>query len=179
MVYSLLEGLTALAAFGILIMGNERLCIIFKSSIEEDNRELVKFWKNKYSARFIYLAIHERIGNFLPIIGVLYLAGVSGHIIMNSEAVIINQEDYMLLLKLCVSSFLVFLIIVPQYPLFDALGNEPRKIKRIELKALCTMGYFGFFFCFVYTLNFLFLFLCFVHIMIATAVLIPLGNSLK
>nr|CBH37770.1 hypothetical membrane protein [uncultured archaeon] len=108
MLYSLLEGLTALAAFGILIIGNERLCNLFMSSIEEDNRELVKFWKNKYSARFIYLAIHERIGNFLPIIGVLYLAGVSGHIILDSEAVIFNQDTYMLLLKLCIAFFWCF-----------------------------------------------------------------------
>jgi hypothetical protein len=108
MVYSLLESLTALAAFGILIMGNERLCNLFLSSIEEGNRELVKFWENKYSARFICLAIHERINNFLPLIGVLYLAGVSGHILIDSEAVIFNQDTYMLLSKLCVSFFGVF-----------------------------------------------------------------------
>ena len=148
MVYSLLEGLTALAAFGILIIGNERLCNLFTSSIEEDNRELLKFWKNKYSVRFIYLAINERIGNFLILMGILCLTGVVGHIIINSEVVIFNQDApilYVNLLKLLVTFSLVFLIMAPHYLLLDALGDNPRKCNRINFKSLCRIGYFGFF----------------------------------
>jgi hypothetical protein len=80
--YSLIEGLTALSAYGILIIANSNLYDYTKNIPLPENEEA------DVDSVVVYL---------LPVLGITYLAGFLGYIIINSEVIIIrNIEIYII-----------------------------------------------------------------------------------
>ena len=80
MMYSLIEGLTALGAYGIIIIANNGLYDFIKNTFLSGNGEVDPFSVSAY---------------LLPVLGIAYLAGFLGYIILNSEVILIgNVEIY-------------------------------------------------------------------------------------
>ena len=97
MAYSLIEGLTALGAFGILIIANNDIYNYIKKT--ELNRD-----KNVTA---MYL--------LLPILGIAYLTGFLGHIIINSEVILVKGIEFFILIAL------ILIITITHFRLFDDL----------------------------------------------------------
>ena len=97
MVYSLIEGLTALGAFGILIIVNNNIYDHFKRT--ELNKD------EKITSMYL----------FYPILGIAYLTGFLGHIIINSEFILVKNVNLFILLSL------ILTIAITHFKLFDDL----------------------------------------------------------
>ncbi len=97
MMYSLIEGLTALGAYGIVIIANTNLCNFTKNILPLENEEADA------------LSVSFRL---LIVLGITYLAGLLGYIIINSEVLIVAN------LKLFILIGLIFTIIVTHFELF-------------------------------------------------------------
>lgn len=97
MVYSLIEGLTALGAFGILIIANNDIYNYIKKT--ELNRD------KKITAMYL----------LFPILGVAYLTGFLGHIIINSEVILVKGIELFILIAL------ILIITITHFRLFDDL----------------------------------------------------------
>lgn len=110
MAYSLIDGLTALGAYGIIILANNSLCDLVKNRLSQPDDETV-------FGVFIYL---------LPVVGVSYLAGSLGYIIVNSEVIMMAN------LKLHISLALILTIAVAQFKLFWDINSYFIKDKKLN-----------------------------------------------
>ena len=111
MVYSLIEGLTALGAYGIIMIANNSLYDFTRNIFLSENE------KTDVLTVFVY---------FLPVLGIAYLAGFLGYIIINSEVVIVEN------LKLYVSLALVLTIAITHFKLFWDINSSFIREKEIN-----------------------------------------------
>ena len=113
MVYSLIEGLTALGAFGILIIVNNNIYDYIKRT--ELNKD------EKITAMYL----------FFPILGIAYLTGFLGHIIINSEFILVKNIDFFILFAL------ILTIVITHFKLFDDLiSNYFEGTTRLKLSGI-------------------------------------------
>lgn len=113
MVYSLIEGLTALGAFGILIIVNNNIYDYIKRT--ELNKD------EKITAMYL----------FFPILGIAYLTGFFGHIIINSEFILVKNIDFFILFAL------ILTIVITHFKLFDDLiSNYFEGTTRLKLSGI-------------------------------------------
>ena len=103
MTYSLIEGLTAVSAYGVILIANTMLIEHIIKILLTENEDADSF------AVYIYL---------IPLLGIAYLAGFLGHIILNSEFVIIEN------LKLFISLALALTIAVTHFKLFSNINSS-------------------------------------------------------
>lgn len=101
--YSLVEGLAALGSYGIILIVNNTLCDLTKNmALSKDEAENV----------FVFFL------NLLSIIGIAYLAGFLGYIIINSEVVIVEN------LKLFVTIALIITIVITHFDVFNKITSS-------------------------------------------------------
>jgi hypothetical protein len=126
LVYSLIEGLTALGAFGILIIVNNDIYNFFKRAGLNKDKKIT-------SAYLLY-----------PILGITYLTGFLGHIITNSDFILIkNTQVY-------ISIVLILTIIITHSKLFsDLISNYFEGTIRSKLTAIVTTIWAGLFISFM------------------------------
>ena len=126
MTYLLSEGLTALGAYGILIIANNNIYDYMKETgLNKDK-----------TASTAYL--------LFPVLGIAYLAGSIGHIIMNSEVILFKNIGFFIEFSLIIT------IIIIHFKLFnDIISNHIKKEKSYNLfagvvSALWTYMFFSF-----------------------------------
>lgn len=102
MMFSLIEGLTALGAYGIIIIANNGLYDFIKNTFLSGNGEV-----KAYSVSF----------NLLLVLGIAYLAGFLGYIILNSEVILIGNVEFY------VSLALIFTIAITHFRLFIDINS--------------------------------------------------------
>lgn len=110
MVYSLTDGLTALGAYGIIIIANTNLCGSIKERLPIDS---------KIPAGAICLML-------FPIVGIAYLSCFLGYIIINSEVIMM---DY---LKFYIGIALFFTIVINHFDLFSKINSYFIKEKTLN-----------------------------------------------
>lgn len=110
MVYSLTDGLTALGAYGIIIIANTNLCGSIKERLPIDS---------KIPAGAISLML-------FPIVGIAYLSCFLGYIIINSEVIMM---DY---LKFYIGMALWLTIIINHFELFSKINSHLIKEKTLN-----------------------------------------------
>lgn len=110
MVFSLIEGLTALAAFGILIIVNNNIYDYIKRTELNKDKNITA----------MYL--------FFPILGIAYLTGFLGYIIINSEFILVKNIDLFILVAL------ILTITITHFRLFnDLISNYYEGTIRLNL----------------------------------------------
>ncbi|RZB29425.1 MAG: hypothetical protein AEth_01153 [Candidatus Argoarchaeum ethanivorans] len=123
MMFSLIEGLTALGAYGIIIIANNGLYDFIKNTFLSENGEV-----NEFSV-FV---------NFLPVLGIAYLAGFLGYIILNSKVILIEN------LGAFVALALIFTIAITHFELFADINStfirEKKLCKRFTAVVCCLWG---------------------------------------
>jgi len=113
LVYSLIEGLTALGAFGILLIVNNNIYDYIKRT--ELNKD------EKITAMYL----------FFPILGIAYLTGFLGHIIINSEFILVKNIDFFILFAL------ILTIVITHVKLFDDLiSNYFEGTMRLKISSI-------------------------------------------
>jgi hypothetical protein len=131
MMYSLIEGLTALGAYGIIIIANNGLYDFIKNTFLSGNGEVDPFSVSAY---------------LLPVLGIAYLAGFLGYIILNSEVILIgNVEIY-------VSFALVCTIAITHFKLFININStfiSEKKLCKLFTIFVCSLWavVFSYFMC--------------------------------
>lgn len=98
MEFSLIEGLSAIGAYGIIILANSNLCNRFSSAISKQIREKQKS-----------LSVLMVILMFFSILGISYLAAFLGYIIINSNIIIYWYLSYI------IGFGLIMTMLVPQF----------------------------------------------------------------
>ena len=111
MTYSLVEGLAAISAYGILLIANnfwsEYIRKSLKSAIESTKDLTIK------GRRAVMIPhIFSTVFNLIPVLSIAYLAGFLGYIATNSEVIII--ENYSIFITIC----LVLTIALPHFRVF-------------------------------------------------------------
>lgn len=99
--YSLTDGLTALGAYGITIIANNILYDSIKIKLSVDNSLSVV-------AAYVY---------FIPVLGIAYVAGFLGYIILNSEFIIVGN------LKFFITFGLVITIVITHIRLISDINS--------------------------------------------------------
>lgn len=102
MAYSILEGLSALAAFGILIVANTNLCTYVKKHLNAPSSLYV-------ISAFIFT---------LPLNGIVYLSGFLGSVAVNSELISMKNTAYFILMSL------LFTIVLPHIEIIYMITNR-------------------------------------------------------
>jgi hypothetical protein len=110
MVYSLSDGLTALGAYGIIIIANTNLCSSINERLKGDSKK---------HASVICILLY-------PILGIAFLSSFLGYIIINSEVIMM---DY---LKFYIGMALWLTIIINHGELFSKINSYLIKEKTLD-----------------------------------------------
>jgi len=123
MEYTLIEGVSALGAFGILIIANNSLCKLLG--------KLLKF--NTKSEKSI---IGDALIWWLPIVGITYLSGFLGHIVSNSDMIFELKIKWLVILGL------IFPLLIPHFEVFGYIINSYFQSSQGKLKNRKYLKYF-------------------------------------
>ncbi len=129
--YSLTDGLTALGAYGIIVVANNIWYESFKNILYEDNDTPI------FNAHLF----------LLPVLGIAYITGFLVYIILNSEIILVSN------LKLFISLGLVLTIAITQFRLIWNISSYFIKDKELHKRFTpYVCGYWGaIFFAFSYS----------------------------
>jgi len=100
MEYNLIEGLSAVGAFGIVILANANLCNRFSEKINNRVKE------STFTDNLIFILA------FFSILGISYIAGFLGFIIINSKVIIYPYLIYFIGFSLLIT------ILLPQFSFY-------------------------------------------------------------